>query len=217
MAGRGGSLFTWRTAVWAGGSLALVLGALALVFLTGQAPRAETGTVSQDYRDDISFGPAGARVALVEYADFECEACAEFAPILTSLRAEYGDEVLFVFRFFPLQGHRYGTLSAQVAYAAQQQGTFWEMHDLLYARQREWADSADPHPLFDAYAEELGLDLDTFHRDAESQAAKDFITRQFVQGTAEGVTHTPWFALNGVVFTPQFDKEEFTVRIDAAL
>ncbi|MHB1345076.1 MAG: DsbA family protein [Thermoleophilia bacterium] len=211
-----GSFFTWRKAVWAGGSLALCLGALALVFFTG-APSTETGTVSQEYGDDITFGPEGARVALVEYADFECEACAEFSPILASLRAEYGDEVLFVFRFFPLERHRYGTVSAQVAYAAHLQGKFWEMHDLLYEKQREWADSTDPYPYFDAYAEQLGLDLETFHRDAEAQATKDFITAQFVQGTAEGVGHTPWFALNGTVFTPQFQKEEFTVRIDAAL
>lgn len=216
MAGRGGTLFTWRAAVWAGGGLAMVLGALALVLFTG-GPAAEGGAVSQDYSRDITFGPADARVALVEYADFECGACAEFAPILADLRAEYGDRVLFVFRFFPLANHRYGTISAQVAYAAYLQGKFWEMHDLLYAKQREWADSDDPYPFFDRYAGELGLDMDAFRRDAEAQSTKDFITAQYVQGTAEGVTHTPWFALNGTVFTPQFEKTEFTDRIDPAL
>ncbi len=170
----------------------------------------------QEYATDITYGPKEARVVLVEYADFQCEACARFSPILASLRAEYGDQVLFVFRFFPLSYHRYGMVSAQVAYAAFLQGKFWEMHDLLYENQKEWSDSADPLPFFDAYANRLGLDISRFRDDLNAQSTKDLITAQKAEGSKAGITHTPSFALNGSVFVPN-DIGDFKTLIDAAL
>jgi protein-disulfide isomerase len=211
----GRSLLTWQAALWAGSSLVLVLGALALVFLTGSPP-AETAVVPQRAAADITYGPAGASVVVTEYADFECKSCAEYAPMLAALRAKYGDRVLFVYRFFPLAYHEYGMLSAQVAYAAYRQGKFWEMYDLLYRRQKEWASAADAYPYFESYAAGLGLDMTRFREDVNAPATKDFITRQGAAATAAGVTHTPWFAVNGKAVVPK-NLRDFEKRIDASL
>ncbi|MCJ7797804.1 MAG: DsbA family protein [Thermoleophilia bacterium] len=211
----GRSFLTWQAALWAGGSLALILGALALVFFTGSPPPG-TATVPEATATDITYGPGGAPVTMVEYADFQCEACAQFSPMLASLRAKYGDEVLFVFRFYPLDYHAYGMLSAQVAYSASLQGKFWEMHDLLHERQQEWSGASDAYPYFEAYATSLGLDMDKFHEDLNAQATKDLITRQKAEGSEAGVNHTPWFAVNGSSFVPK-DIDDFEARIDAGL
>ena len=99
---------------------------------------------------------------------------------------------------------------AKTAYAAYRQGKFWEMHDLLFENQKEWAESADPRPYFDSYAESLGLDMDKFHADADAQSTTDFIARQAAEGKKAGVTHTPWFVIGDSVVLPrnleQFDK-----------
>jgi len=211
----GRSLLTWQAALWAGGSLVLILGALAIVFFTG-APSTAAATLPEVTATDITYGPDGARVAVVEYADFECEACARFAPMLASLRANYGDRVQFVFRFFPLENHPHGMLSAQVAYAAHLQGKFWEMHDLLYERQKEWASAADASPYFEAYAKSLGLDMTRFREDVNAQTTKDFITAQEAAGTEAGVNHTPWFAVNGTTLVPN-EIGDFEALIDAGL
>ncbi|MBE3075928.1 MAG: thioredoxin domain-containing protein [Actinobacteria bacterium] len=209
------SLLTWQAALWAGGSLVLLLGALALVVFTGSPPT-ETATLSPVTATDITYGPEGARVVVVEYADFQCESCARFAPMLASLRSKYGDQVQFVFRFFPLAYHKYGMLSSETAYAAFLQGKFWEMHDLLYERQKEWAGAADAYPYFESYANSLGLDMSRFRNDVNAQTTKDFITKQEAAGTEAGVSHTPWFAVNGTTLVPN-DIGDFEALIDAGL
>ena len=212
---RGRSLLTWQAGLWAGGSLVLVLGAFAIVFFTG-APSAETATLPQVTASDISYGPEGAPVVVMEYADFQCEACARFAPMLAALRAKYGDKVRFVFRFFPLANHPYGMLSAQVAYAASLQGKFWEMHDLLYERQKEWSESADPSPYFEAYAKSLALDMTQFREDLNARSTKDLITSQMAEGSDAGVNHTPWFTVNDTVLVPN-EIGDFEALIEAGL
>jgi protein-disulfide isomerase len=211
----GRSLLTWQAAVWAGGTLLLILAALALFVFTGK-PSTETVTVPGATASDITFGPEGARVMVLEYADFQCEACAEYAPMLASLRAEYGDRVSFVFRFYPLDYHAYGMLSAQVAYAAYLQGKFWEMYDLLYGRQQEWSGAADAYPYFEGYATSLGLDMEKFRTDLNAQTTKDLILEQKAAGAAAGVNRTPWFAVNGSSFVPSVIGD-FESRIDAGL
>jgi protein-disulfide isomerase len=170
--------------------------ALAIIFFTGDV-EVGSATIEQEYEGDIGQGAEDAKVVLVEYADFECAACAEYAQLLAPIRAEYQDRVRFVFRFFPLPNHRYGMISAQASFAALLQGKFWEMHDLLYANQQAWVPSEDPMPFLEAYATELGLNLDKFRADLEAESTKEFITSQHAEGEEAGVTHTPWFFING--------------------
>ena len=204
MAGR--ALFTWRGAPWVLGSLLLFVAAISLYAFTGAAA-SEPSKSQPPGPDDITFGPADAPVSVIEYSDFQCPFCAEYAKIMTKLREKYGDQVQFVYRFFPLADHQYATITAQVAYAAHLQDKFWEMHDLLFERQDEWAQSSDPRPLFDSYAESLGLDLKKFHKDMYAKSTLDFIKKQAAEGTQAGVTHTPWFVIDGSVVLPRTQKQ----------
>ena len=205
----GKHLLTAKGVPWVGASLLLLLAVGALYLFTGAAA-SEPSRTPPPGADDISFGPADAPLTVIEYSDFQCPFCAQYAPMLASLRQTYGDRVRFVFRFYPLANHKYATIAAKAAYAASLQGKFWEMHDLLFQNQKEWSESADPRPFFDAYAESLGLDLDTFHADADAQSTTDFIKRQAAEGKKGGVTHTPWFVVGDSVVLPrsleQFDK-----------
>lgn len=205
----------WKGTPWIVGTLVLLAGTLAVFFFTGN-PSTEAATVSQDYSADISAGPPDAKVVLVEYADFQCGACAGYASILKPLRAEYKDDVLFVFRFFPLENHEWAMASSQVAYAAYLQGKFWEMHDVLYENQDDWAGSDDPRPFFDAYATLLGLDIERFHADANAQSTLDFIDDQTIEATEGGINHTPWFLLNGETIQPR-DEDGFRELIEDQL
>ncbi len=195
-------LVTWGGTRWVLGTVALLAAVAALYLFTGEA----AGGVSQAppaSAGDLSFGPVGAPVVLIEYSDFQCGYCAAYSSMLKPLRAQYGDRVRFVFRFFPLANHEYGMLSAQAAYAAGLQGKFWEMHDLLFENQQAWVESSDPRPYFDAMAEYLGLDLDKFHQDIDAPSAIAFIQEQKKAGEAAGVSHTPWFIANDQVVIPR--------------
>jgi protein-disulfide isomerase len=204
-----------RVAPWAGAT-ALVVAAVVLLYLFTGAAATEAFEAPPVTDTDISFGPEDAAITVIEYSDFQCPFCAEFAAWMTQLREQYGDEVRFVFRNYPLADHEWAQFAAQVAYAASLQGKFWEMHDLLFERQDEWATAADPRTLFDSYAESLGLDLDQFHADADAQSTIDFIKGQAVAGKEAGVNHTPWFVIDGVSVLPR-SLEEFEAAIDKAL
>jgi protein-disulfide isomerase len=194
---------------WAGATTLVVLAVVVLYFFTGAAAT-EQSSAAPVSSTDITYGPKDAKVTVIEYSDFQCPFCAQYATWMTQLRQKYGDSVLFVFRNYPLSDHQWATLAAKVAYAASLQGKFWEMNDLLYQKQPEWADSSDPRPLFESYAKSLGLDMQQFRDDADAQSTLDFIKKQAAEGKAAGVTHTPWFVVNGKSVLPrsleQFEK-----------
>ena len=200
---------------WVGGSLLLLLAVAALYLFTGAAA-SEPSRTPPPGPDDISFGPADAALSVVEYSDFQCPFCAEYAAMLKTLREKYGDQVRFVYRFYPLAKHEYATITAKAAYAASLQGKFWEMHDLLFENQKEWSESSDPRPFLDSYAKQIGLDLKRFHADADAQSTTDLITKQAAEGKAGGVTHTPWLVVGDAVVLPR-SLEEFDKLIREAL
>jgi protein-disulfide isomerase len=204
-----------RWAPWAAGTVVLVAAALALSFATG-APAKVLSRAQPPVAGDIAFGPRDASVVLIEYSDFECRFCAGYSEILAPLRERYANQVLFVFRFDPLDNHPYGMVSAQAAYAAYLQGKFWEMHDLLFQNQDDWSGASDPTLHFEAYASVLGLDLDKFRKDYQAESTRAFITSQKQEGTSAGVEHTPWFIVNDFVVVPRNIQEFETLFQEAA-
>ena len=202
-------------APWAGATALVVLAVVVLYFFTGAAAT-EAFEAPPVAADDIAYGPENPELTVIEYSDFQCPFCAEYAKWLTQLRAKYGDRVKFVFRNYPLADHEWAQFAAQVGYAASLQGKFWEMHDLLFERQDEWASSSDPRPLFDSYAESLGLDMDKFHADADAQSTVDFIKKQAEEGKEAGVNHTPWFVIGDESVLPR-SLEQFDKAIQEAL
>lgn len=130
--------------------------------------------------EDRVRGPDGAPTVVV-YANFECPYCAVVELRLRALA------VRVCFRHFPVRArHPRAWPAAQAAEAAAAQGAFWEMHDALFDDQGRLD---DPHLW--ARAEALGLDVERFHADARSDAARERVERDFRTGLRVGVVTTP--------------------------
>ena len=163
-------------------------------------------------------GASDASVTLVEYADFQCPACASYHDALDETFAEYGDRVKFVFRHFPLkQIHPNAEPAARASLAAGKQGKFWEMHDILFERQRDWSGHINAKKTFHEYASELGIDMTQYALDVDSDEIKDAVNESFNEGFSAGVNSTPTFYLNGEKIKPASSIESFRSFIDPAL
>jgi protein-disulfide isomerase len=131
-------------------------------------------------------------VVLEEYGDYQCPPCGQLYPDLKQIEKEYGNQVQIVFHHFPLTKiHKNALIAAHAAEAARNQHKFWEMHDLLYRNQKDWSELVDPRPVFDSYAKQLGLNLEIFDRDLESNQIDQKISSDIQRGTAQGVSGTP--------------------------
>ena len=131
-------------------------------------------------------------VVVEEYGDYQCPPCGQLYPELKQIEKEYGKQVQIVFHHFPLTKiHKNALIAAHAAEAARNQNKFWDMHDLLYRNQKEWADLADPRQVFVSYASRLGLNLEAFDRDLTSNLIDQKIIADIQRGTAQGVSGTP--------------------------
>ncbi|MEB2346487.1 MAG: DsbA family protein [Deltaproteobacteria bacterium] len=137
-------------------------------------------------------GPAEAEVTIVEYSDFQCPFCARVVPTLDQLRETYGDRVKLVYKHLPLRIHPEAPGAAAAAEAAGLQGKFWEMHDKIFANQRELSDAK-----YVEWARALGLDLARFEKDRRSEAVRARIAKDEAEANRLGVSGTPAFFING--------------------
>jgi protein-disulfide isomerase len=162
------------------------------------------------------LGPATAALTLEEYGDFQCPPCGKLSEPINQLQKQY--KLRVIFREFPLPMHAHAREAACAAEAAGLQGRFWEMHDLLFREQAVWSNSGDARTLFNAYAGMLGLDLDRFKRDMDSNEVKEQIDFDKQRGTVIGVRTTPTIFLNNQAVSPeQLKPENFPAAIEAAV
>ena len=139
-----------------------------------------------------SKGNPNAKAYLVEFSDFQCPACAAFQPTVNAVTEQYKDKLLFVYRHFPLDQHAFAQKAAEAAEAANAQGKFWEMADLLFANQDKFSDD-----LFPQLAQSLQLDQLKFTKDMNDNVIKQKIANDRAYGIRIGVNATPTFFLNG--------------------
>lgn len=137
-------------------------------------------------------GPADAPVTIVEVSDFQCPYCFEAQGVIKQLKQQYGDKLHFAFINFPLSFHPNARGAAQAAYCAGQQGQFFAMHDLLFAGQ-EALQTDD----LKRYAQQLGLNMDTFAACLSSDQAAKAVSADMALGHDLGVSSTPSFFING--------------------
>lgn len=140
-------------------------------------------------------------VTVVEFSDFQCPACKAAQPLVEQLKDAY-PEMRFVYRHFPLdQIHANARLAAQASEVALQEGKFWEMHDMLFARQGDWEDIASKDTLietFAGYAEELEIDKQAFIERIESTEVVEAVQADAALADEIGVQATPTFYVNGI-------------------
>lgn len=203
-------------------SLAIIVAGYLLINKTGststQVPSDAQKELIDIVSDDHIKGNKDSSVTLIEYLDFECEACGAYYPLVKQLSEEFKTEVRFVSRYFPLPGHKNGMQAALSVEAASKQGKYWEMHDVLFENQSSWGEKqfADP-TIFEGYAKQIGLNLEQFKKDVSSKEVKDRVERDKASGQSLGVSGTPSFFLNGEKLQNPKTPEDFKTLIKAAI
>jgi protein-disulfide isomerase len=159
-------------------------------------------------------GNRQAAVTLVEYSDFACPACVTYYLLVKQLNEEFTDNLLVVYRHFPLVSiHKNAILAAKAVEAAGIQGKFWEMHDKLFDNQDEWVEEGNPEGKFVDYASQLELDEEKFVKDIESKEVEDEVNKDLFSANSLGLNSTPSFLLNGKKVQPG-SFEEFKSLVE---
>lgn len=205
----------------------LILGAIVAVMiglfaLTGDSPETGNTDFSGNPREIQEFdhieGEVDNKVVLIEYGDFQCPACAAIFPLVEQAKQEFSQDLTFVFRHFPLTSIHPNAMAAhRAAEAAGNQGQFFAMHDLLYARQQQWSQVTNAPDTFRGYAQELELNMEQYDADVASQEVFDAISRGQDSGQQLGFTGTPSFLLNGEEIDTPRSYEELQQLIQDAI
>lgn len=160
-------------------------------------------------------GSASAPHTVVEYSDFQCPACKAYEPMIQQLVKENPDKVRLVYRHYPLRSiHANAQAAAEAAEAANKQGKFWEMHEMLFNTQTDWSSLRDPRSKFEEYARSLGLNVEQFKTDSKGDEARNKIDADYQSGTQSGVQGTPTFFLDGKMITSPQSYEEFKALVN---
>jgi protein-disulfide isomerase len=142
--------------------------------------------------DAPSFGPANARVTIVEFSDFQCPYCSRAASTAKQVKEKYADKVRFVFRQFPLSFHQNAHLAAEASLAAAEQGKFWDYHDKMFANQ-----NALDRASLEKYAKEVGLKPGEFKKALDDKKFAAKVDAEMKLGQDVAVQGTPTMFLNG--------------------
>jgi protein-disulfide isomerase len=163
-------------------------------------------------------GRADALVTLEEFGDFQCGSCGDLSDVLVKIEQDYGARLRVIFRQFPLAMHLHALEAARASEAAGLQGRFWEMHDLLYHERFIWPRAPDIRVAFNDYAKTLGLDLERFKKDMDSEEVKARIVADQRRALSLGVDRTPiLFINNRQVPATSLTPPGLHAAIDAAL
>jgi protein-disulfide isomerase len=164
----------------------------------------------------LSTAPDG-KVTLVEFLDFECEACRAAYPAVEQLREEYQGRVSFVLRYFPIPSHANAENAALAAEAAARQGQLEAMYQRMYETQTEWGEQRDSKAeVFRGFAQDLGLDMAAYDRTVADPATLDRVRADRDDGLALGVQGTPTFFINGTRVQPR-SIDDLRAALDRAL
>jgi len=145
-------------------------------------------------------GPENARVTIVEFSDFQCPFCSKAVSAANAIVRQFPKDVKLVYKQFPLDQHRDAEFGAEASLAAQAQGKFWEMHDLLYAGFPDLSRKT----VF-GYAQKLGLNMQQFQTDVDSHKYKNRVQMEEKQGEDASVGGTPTFFIDGKKYNGIFD------------
>ncbi len=162
--------------------------------------------------ENIDFGTnPDAKVTIIEYSDFECPYCSRASETMKKIKAEYGSEANLVFKHFPVHG-RTAQLAAEASECARDQGKFWEYHYILFENQNDLTASN-----LVSYANQLGLDEETFKQCLTSGEKTAKVMTDFSEGQQNGVTGTPTFFINSIPVVGAQDYAVFKEYIDSEL
>ena len=197
--------------------LALVLQGFALHTATGQEPPrivpSDQEVVLQRADRARVKGDSAAPIRIVEISDFQCPFCARFYedswPVIDSLYVRSGI-ARYLWISFPNSTHPRAWPAVEAAFCAGAAGRFWPMHDILFERTDDWTRAADPAELFTRWAEEIGVDGESFAACLRNDVTAPLQVADYDSAVRSGITSTPFFvvgdsiAIRGAVSTEQF-------------
>lgn len=153
-----------------------------------------------------------AKVVLVEYSDFECPFCERHHPSMQQAMEEFGDDVAWVYRHFPLSFHPSARPAALASECAAEQGRFWEFGDEMFANQASLGDD-----FYIQTATDLGLNVSQFTDCYESEKYADAVDEDYSSGVAAGVQGTPATFVNGTLVSGAVPYETLQSIIESEL
>jgi protein-disulfide isomerase len=169
--------------------------------------------------NDPYMGPTDAPVVMVEFSDFFCSFCGRhYRETLQPLLENYEGVIRYVYRDFPSVGGQNAVQAAQAAHCADDQGRFWDYHAILFDNQMApGREVGAMNNILIGYADELGLDVETFTTCLESEKYLNDVIQDASEGQANGVRGTPSFFINGTFVSGAQPYEVFANIIDAEL
>ena len=178
-----------------------------------------TGPVDVSAAGNPSLGKDDAKVTVIEFSDFQCPFCARFREqSFDQIKKNYIDtgKIKFVYRDFPLSSiHPMAEKGAEAAECANEQGKFWEYHDVLFSKQDEWTTAGAPK--LKEYAKDLKLDTNKFNKCLDDGKYANEVKKDFDDGVAAGVQGTPSFFINGKQLSGAQPYPAFQSAIDSEL
>jgi len=157
-------------------------------------------------------GPKDARITLVEFSDFECPYCSLAAPEVIAILAAYPKDTKLIYKQFPLPMHPHAPLAAAASLAANEQGKFWQMHDVLFKNFRHLS-----REKILELAKDLGLNMDKFTADLDSPKLQAVIKKDVADGEAAGVYGTPSLFIDGKHYNGPLTMDVLKPILDAEL
>ena len=164
--------------------------------------------------DDPILGPEDASITIIEFSDFECPYCRRWhQEVLPQLIEDYPDQVRLVYRDFPLTSiHANAVPAAVAANCAAEQDGYWEFNELLFNSEQGLSSDA-----YQQYAEEIGLDMESFTECFDSNRYEDEVMADFEFASQLGIRSTPTFFINGIALVGAQPYEVFKQVIDQEL
>ena len=158
-------------------------------------------------------GPANARITLVEFSDFQCPYCSKAVVQINATLKAYPNDVRLIFKQYPLvELHPAAAISAVASLAAHAQGKFWPMHDVMFANRPKLSRQS-----ILAWAKEIGLDMQRFTADLDSDAIQKAVIRDHADGDKAGVEGTPTVFVNGQRYNGDLAPDAFKPVIEGEL
>jgi len=158
------------------------------------------------------IGPQSARVTLVEFSDFQCPYCYRASHQIAAILKAYPTQVKLIFKEFPLDMHSQAAQAARAAIAANDQGKFWQMHDLMFAGRTDLS-----RPALLAMAAKAGMDVKRFTADLDSPQTKQIVARDLADGDKAGVEGTPTVYIDGQRYNGSLELDAIRPVIEAEL
>jgi protein-disulfide isomerase len=206
------------------GLVVVALIGIALIIRTAQHSDASRPTIANVSLTPVKaeghlLGNPNAPVQILEFADFECPHCGEFATITEpDVRKRIVDAGLASYRYFdfPLEHFTNSVPASNAAACAGDQHKFWEMHDKLFQGQPDWSGESNPKGVFETYAKALGLDVSAWDACYDSQKHIPEINANREEGLRRHVESTPTFVIGTRQIPGAIPYDMFKAYVDTA-